>query len=71
VQDIKQEMADVARAIEQLQAQPAPVPAGAQKVTLRHPHTGDTKVVDAVTEQIVPLLVRGYVQSPAAPAEGE
>ena len=66
--DLRQEMADVENAIDELKHQPAPVQAGAEKVTLRHPHTGDVKVVDAVPEEMVPLMNRGYVQSPEAPA---
>ena len=31
-------------------------------VTLRHPHTGDTKTVDGIPEELVPLMLQGYQQ---------
>ena len=41
-------------------------------VTLRHPHTGDIREVEATPAAMVPLMCLGYVQhSPAAPAQGE
>jgi hypothetical protein len=44
-----------------------------EMVTLRHPHTGDTQVVEATSEKIIPLMGNGYqqVHSPEAPAKGE
>ena len=44
-----------------------------EMVTLRHPHTGDTQVVEATHEALVSLMGRGYVQvhSPETPAQGE
>ena len=43
-----------------------------QKVTLRHPHTGDIREVDATPEAMVPLMCQGYLQhSPVTPAQGE
>jgi len=62
--DLKQEMADVAAAIEKLETQTiAPTaPPAPGKVRLRHPHTGDTKDVDAVPEAMVPLMCTGYQQ---------
>jgi len=62
--DLKQEMADVAQAIEKMQAQastPAapPVPG---KVRLRHPNTGDVKDVDASPAALIPLMGFGYQQ---------
>ena len=44
-----------------------------EMVTLRHPHTGDTQVVEATHEKMICLMGRGYVQvhSPEAPAQGE
>jgi hypothetical protein len=62
--DLKQEMADVAAAIEKLEPQAAP-PAAAPapgKVRLRHPNTGDIKTVDAVPEAMIPLMGLGYQQ---------
>ena len=62
--DLKQEVADVAAAIEKLEAQavaPAAPPAPG-KVRLRHPHTGDIKEVDAVPEAMIPFMGRGYQQ---------
>jgi hypothetical protein len=65
--ELKQEMADVEAAIDQLKAQqpaaapPAPA-AGAEKVTMRHPQTQDTQVVDAAPNQIIPLMLQGYRQ---------
>ena len=45
---------------------------GSEKVTLRHPHTGDIKQVEATPAAMVPLMCLGYVQhSPATPAQGE
>jgi hypothetical protein len=32
------------------------------KVRLRHPHTGDTKEVDAIPEALVPIMCLGYQQ---------
>lgn len=69
--ELKQEMADVEAAIDQLKAQqPAPAPpaaqapptAGAEKVTMRHPQNQDTQVVDAVPSQLIPLMLQGYRQ---------
>jgi hypothetical protein len=62
--DLKQELADVAAAIEKVEAQAtAPVPPAAPgKVKLRHPNTGDIRVVDATTEAVVPLMGLGYEQ---------
>ncbi len=62
--DLKQEMADVAAAIDKLEVQPA-APAAAPapgKTRLRHPHTGDIKTVDAVPEAMIPLMGLGYQQ---------
>ena len=44
-----------------------------EMVTLRHPHTGDIQVVEAIHEKLVPLMGIGYVQvhSPENPATGE
>ena len=44
-----------------------------EMVTLRHPHTGDTQVVEATPEKIIPLMGRGYqqVHTPETPAKGE
>jgi hypothetical protein len=44
-----------------------------EKVTLRHPHTGDTVEVPATQEALTPYMVKGYqqVKQPAAPAQGE
>ena len=44
-----------------------------EMVTLRHPHTGDTQVLEATPEKIVPWMGKGYVQvhSPETPATGE
>ena len=62
--DLKQELADVAAAIDKMEAQPvvpaAPVAVG--KVRLRHPLTGDTKDVDATPAAMVPLMGLGYQQ---------
>jgi hypothetical protein len=62
--DLKQELADVAAAIEKMEAQPgAPAaPPAAGKVRLRHPLTGDTKDVDAMPAAMVPLMGLGYEQ---------
>ncbi len=62
--DLKQELADVAAAIEKMEAQPAaPVAApAAGKVRLRHPWTGDTKDVDATPAAMVPWMGLGYSQ---------
>ena len=62
--DLKQELADVAAAIEKLEAQPsAPAaPPAIGKVRLRHPLTGDTKDVDATPAAMVPLMGLGYQQ---------
>jgi hypothetical protein len=67
--DLKQEMADVAAAIDKLETQPAappaPAPAGPPapgKVRLRHPNTGDIKTVDSVPEAMIPLMGLGYQQ---------
>ena len=44
-----------------------------EMVTLRHPHTGDTQLVEAIPEKMIPLMGMGYqqVHSPEAPAQGE
>ena len=44
-----------------------------EMVTLRHPHTGDTQVVEATPEKLIPLMGIGYqqVHSPETPAQGE
>jgi hypothetical protein len=62
--DLKQEMADVAAAIEKLETRAAaPVaPPAPGKVRLRHPNTGDVQEVDAVPEAMIPLMGRGYQQ---------
>jgi hypothetical protein len=66
--DLKQELADVAAAIEKMEAQPAAPaeqpsePPAAGKVRLRHPLTGDTKDVDATPAAMVPLMGLGYSQ---------
>ncbi len=62
--DLKQEMADVAAAIDKMEKQAAaptasPAPG---KVRLRHPNTGDLQEVDAVPEAMIPLMGRGYQQ---------
>lgn len=62
--DLKQEMADVAAAIDKLEKQAA-APATSRatgKVRLRHPNTGDVQDVDAVPEAMIPLMGRGYQQ---------
>jgi len=62
--DLKQELADVAAAIDKME-HPAPAPAAPPapgKVRLRHPNTGDIKLVDAVPEAMVPIMGLGYVQ---------
>lgn len=62
--DLKQEMADVAEALDKLEkqaAEPAPQLAPG-KVRLRHPNTGDIQDVDAVPEAMIPLMGRGYQQ---------
>ena len=53
---------------EQVAAAPA-----IEMVTLRHPHTGDIQVVEAIHEKLIPLMGIGYVQvhSPETPAKGE
>lgn len=40
----------------------APVVPAVEKVTLRHPLTQDTKVVNATPEEMIPLMGRGYSQ---------
>ncbi len=65
--DLKQELADVAAAIEKMEAQSsAPVvpvsPPPPGKVRFRHPLTGDTKDVDAIPAAMVPLMGLGYQQ---------
>jgi len=62
--DLKQELADVAAAIEKMEAQPAApaAPPAISKVRLRHPLTGDTKDVDATPAAMVPLMGLGYQQ---------
>ncbi len=49
------------------------VPAAASlKVTLRHPHTGDIREVEATPAALVPLMNLGYAQHrPPMPAQGE
>ncbi len=44
-----------------------------EMVTLRHPHTGDTQVVEATPDAMISLMGRGYqqVHSPETPAKGE
>jgi len=43
-----------------------------EKITLRHPHTGDQVEVDATHASLVPYMVRGYSQfTPAAPAKAQ
>ena len=62
--DLKQELADVAAAIEKVEAQAAaPVPPAAPgKVKLRHPHSGDIREVDAIPAAMIPLMGLGYEQ---------
>jgi len=62
--DLKQELADVAAAIDKMEAQPAvpAAPVAVGKVRLRHPLTGDTKDVDATPAAMVPLMGLGYQQ---------
>ena len=49
----------------------SPAPKPTQKVTLRHPHTGDIQEEDATPEDLIPLMCLGYVQdSPVSPAQG-
>jgi hypothetical protein len=62
--DLKQELADVAAAVEKVEAQAAaPVPPAAPgKVKLRHPNTGDIKEVDATPTAMIPLMGLGYQQ---------
>ncbi len=62
--DLKQELADVAAAIEKTEhPASAPVaPPAPGKVRLRHPNTGDVQDVDAVPEAMIPLMGRGYQQ---------
>jgi hypothetical protein len=62
--DLKQELADVAAAIDKME-HPASVPVAPPalgKVRLRHPNTGDVQDVDAVPEAMIPLMGRGYQQ---------
>jgi hypothetical protein len=42
--------------------EPAAPAAAPGKVLLRHPHTGDTREVDAVPEAMIPLMGLGYQQ---------
>jgi hypothetical protein len=44
-----------------------------EMVTLRHPHTGDTQVVEANPDKLIPLMGIGYqqVHTPETPAKGE
>jgi hypothetical protein len=44
-----------------------------EMVTLRHPHTGDTQVVEATPEKLIPLMGQGFVQvhSPETPVTRE
>ena len=62
--DLKQEMADVAAAIDKMEKQAAAptAPPAPGKVRLRHPNTGDTKEVDAVPSVMIPLMGIGYQQ---------
>lgn len=62
--DLKQEMADVAAAIENLETRAAApaVPPAPGKVRLRHPNTGDVQEVDATPAAMIPLMGRGYQQ---------
>ncbi len=39
-----------------------PVIPSLETVTLRHPHTGDTKTVNATSEELIPLMALGYGQ---------
>ena len=70
--DLSQELADVQAAGYQLERKaPAPsAPPEPEKVTLRHPLTGDVQVVDATPEKLTPFMIRGYAQAPANPAKG-
>ena len=69
--DLSQDGADVQAATCNLETTSAPsAPAGTEKVTLRHPHTGDVQVVDATPEDMTPWMIRGYGQMPANPAKG-
>ena len=70
--DLSQARADLQAAAIDLESTPAPsAPAGTEKVTLRHPHTGDVQQVDAKPDQITRWLIRGYAQMPASPAKGK
>jgi len=62
--DLKQEVADVAAAIDRIEKQAAApaAPPAPGKVRLRHPNTGDVQDVDAVPEAMIPLMGRGYQQ---------
>ena len=62
--DLKQEMADVAVAIDKMEKQAATpaAPPAPGKVRLRHPNTGDIKEVDAVPEKLIPIMGLGYQQ---------
>lgn len=62
--DLKQEMAEVAAAVEHMQAKAATpaAPPAPGKVRLRHPNTGDVKDVDATPAALIPIMGAGYVQ---------
>ena len=59
--DLKQELADVAAAIEKVETQ-ANTPVAPGKVKLRHPNSGDIKEVDATPAAMIPLMGLGYQQ---------
>ena len=70
--NLSQDRADVQAAEHNLESTPAPsAPAGTEKVTLRHPHTGDVQVVDASPVELTKWMIRGYAQVPANPAKGK
>ena len=55
-------MPDVEQQYEAVE-RPAPAAAPAPgKVRLRHPHTGDTKDVNATPEAMIPIMGLGYQQ---------
>ncbi len=60
VQELQQELAADEHKIAALEA--TPVIPSLETVTLRHPHTLDTKTVNATPEDLIPLMALGYGQ---------
>lgn len=60
---MEDQLADaVVAAVETYEHSHQPLPVSTGKVTLRHPHTGDTVVLGESPAELIPYMGKGYQQ---------